>query len=302
MVRSARTTTRDGWTIRGELRVAGSADAALDALASRFVLESRGRWKTAVARPANAVGLSLAAGGFESEFHAHAEGQLCYLVRGELTCEASRALWIVPPLSALWIPGGMQHRIRARAPLEGYSLFVEPSAAVTLPDDCCAVSVSALFRELLLRLATRPASYDLDGPDGRLVAVLFDELAAAQVEKHRLPMPSDVRLRRLVDAILGDPGNGATADVWARRIGVGARTLNRLLLKETGLSFGRWRQQLHITLAIQRLSRGASVQEVALGLGYGSASSFVTMFRKALGTSPARYMARRLTPHPAGTG
>jgi AraC-like DNA-binding protein len=70
--------------------------------------------------------------------------------------------------------------------------------------------------------------------------------------------------------------------------------LNRLLVAETGLSFGRWRQQLHIILAIQKLARGATVQSVALDLGYESASSFVTMFRKALGTSPARYMARRL--------
>ena len=32
---------------------------------------------------------------------------------------------------------------------------------------------------------------------------------------------------------------------------------------------------------------------VAAGLGYESASSFVVMFRKALGSSPARYVASR---------
>lgn len=46
-------------------------------------------------------------------------------------------------------------------------------------------------------------------------------------------------------------------------------------------------------LAIQRMSRGASVGEVASELGYVQASSFVTMFKKALGSSPARYMASR---------
>lgn len=35
------------------------------------------------------------------------------------------------------------------------------------------------------------------------------------------------------------------------------------------------------------------MQQVALDLGYESVGSFVTMFRKALGTSPARYMAER---------
>ncbi|XXY44624.1 helix-turn-helix transcriptional regulator [Sorangium sp. So ce269] len=268
--------------------------ASFESLASRFALAARGRWTTAVARPVNAIGLSMASGGIESEPHAHRESQLLYLVRGELICEGSSALWIVPPQSALWIPASVTHRIRASAPLEGYSVFVEPGVAPDLPQDCCAVSVTPLFRELLLRLATRPALYDLEGPDARLVGVLLDELAAVSIEKHRLPMPTDPRLRRLVDAMTADPAIGVTTKTWAKRIGVSERTLNRLLVEETGLSFGRWRQQLHIILAIQKLSRGAAVQGVALDLGYESASSFVTMFRKALGTSPARYMASRL--------
>jgi AraC-like DNA-binding protein len=292
-------TSSSGWTVRGDVQVASEprgSRATFESLASRFMLEERGRWKTGVARPANAIGLSMESGGLESEFHAHRESQLLYLVRGEGMCEASNALWIVPPQSALWIPGSVTHRIRARAPLEGYAVFVEPDAAPNLPTECCAVSVTPLFRELLVRMATRPALYDVKGPDARLMRVLLDELATVAVEKHRLPMPSDPRLRRLVDAMSADPANGATTKTWAKRIGVGERTLNRLLVEETGLSFGRWRQQLHIILAIQKLSRGASVQSVATDLGYESASSFVTMFRKSLGTSPARYMASRLAP------
>jgi AraC-like DNA-binding protein len=282
-----------GWTIRGNVKIANEP-RGFDSLATRFVLEPSGRLKSAVARPANAIGVSLASGGLESEFHAHRESQLLYLARGELICEASNALWIVPPQSALWIPGAVTHRIRARAPLEGCAVFVERDAAPNLPQDCCAVSVTPLFRECLLRMATRPALYDLEGADARIVSVLLDELAAVTIEKHRLPMPIDARLRRLVDAMTANPADRATAAKWATRIGIGQRTLHRLLVKETGLSFGRWRQQLHIILALQKLSRGASVQSAAQDLGYESASSFVTMFRKALGTSPARYMANRL--------
>jgi AraC-like DNA-binding protein len=66
------------------------------------------------------------------------------------------------------------------------------------------------------------------------------------------------------------------------------------------MSFGRWRQQLHVILALQWLTRGDSVQSVATDLGYESASSFVTMFRKLIGTSPARYMAQRWDADSAG--
>lgn len=37
------------------------------------------------------------------------------------------------------------------------------------------------------------------------------------------------------------------------------------------------------------------MQTVALDLGYAGASAFVTMFRKALGKPPARYLAERHT-------
>lgn len=59
------------------------------------------------------------------------------------------------------------------------------------------------------------------------------------------------------------------------------------------MSFGRWRRQLHVILALQRLTKGESVQTVALELGYENASGFVTMFRKAVGKPPARYLSDR---------
>jgi AraC-like DNA-binding protein/mannose-6-phosphate isomerase-like protein (cupin superfamily) len=286
-----------GSTFRGVLQTARDArgeTAPREALARHFVLEASGRVKTLVARRAHAVGLTIASGGLESEPHAHREAQVMVLVRGELTCESAGALWIVPPNSALWIPPSVTHRIRARAPLEGYTVFLEPRAAPDLPRDCCTVSVTPLFRELLFRLATRPADYDRKGPDAKLVSVLLHELTTVSVENHRLPMPRDPRIRRLLDAMTADAANGATIKEWAKQVGMGDRTLNRLLLEETGLTFGRWRRQLLIILAIQKMSRGATVQRVAWELGYGSASGFVTMFRKTLGVAPATYMAGRL--------
>jgi AraC-like DNA-binding protein len=82
-------------------------------------------------------------------------------------------------------------------------------------------------------------------------------------------------------------------DAWARRAGLSERTLARLITRETGMSFSRWRRQLGVMLAVKWLAGGASIQEVANDLGYESIPSFVTMFRKAIGVSPGRYMAER---------
>jgi AraC-like DNA-binding protein len=71
------------------------------------------------------------------------------------------------------------------------------------------------------------------------------------------------------------------------------RSLFRLVQRETGMSFGRWRQQFQLMLALQLLSQGRSVQSVARDLGYETASAFIAMFRNALGQSPTRFFAQR---------
>jgi AraC-like DNA-binding protein len=158
---------------------------------------------------------------------------------------------------------------------------------------CRAVAATPLLRELLTRAAHLPLFYEEGGVNTRLLSVLIDELAAARIEDLHLPMPNDMRLRRIVGQMTAAPADRATLDVWAKRAGLSERTLARLISRETGMSFGRWRQQLGVMLAVKWLAGGTSIQQVAAGLGYESVPSFVTMFRKALGTSPGRYMAER---------
>lgn len=231
--------------------------------------------------------------GVELDFHRHAKGQIVLVQRGALSCEGEGGLWIVPPRSAIWIPGGALHAIKASGALEGYNAFVDPAVGLGLPWTCCAVAVTPLLRELMMRAARLPLLYEEGGADARLVAVLLDEIAAARIEHLHLPMPNDGRLRRIVDRMMAAPADRAALAVWAKRGGLSERTLARLIHRETGMSFGRWRQQLAVMLAVKWLAGGASIQQVAADLGYESVPSFVTMFRKSLGTSPARYMAER---------
>ena len=79
----------------------------------------------------------------------------------------------------------------------------------------------------------------------------------------------------------------------ATRLATSERTLARLVESTTGLSFGRWRQQLHLIIALRELASGVPVQNVAATLGYESVNAFITMFRKAMGSTPAHYFAER---------
>jgi AraC-like DNA-binding protein len=232
-------------------------------------------------------------GDFELEPHRHGKSQILLVQRGALACELEGGLWIVPPRSALWIPGGTLHAIKVTGALEGYGAFVAADADPRLRVVCCAVSVTPLLRELLFRAAALPLLYEEGGANSRLMAVLLDELAAAKVEDLHLPMPADPRLRRIIGLMMASPADRGTLDAWAERAGLSARTLERRISRETGMSFGRWRRQLTVMLAVKWLADGVSIQQVAADLGYASVPSFVTMFRKVLGASPGRYMAER---------
>jgi AraC-like DNA-binding protein len=241
-------------------------------------------------QPAVALRVDVQENENELPMHRHRKGQLVVALHGGVTCEVPGGLWMVPPHCGVWIPGGMPHSNRVTANGRLCFLFVEPSA-VALPGECCTLSITPLLRELIQRLAELPQRYAVDGTTARLVTVLLEELAQMRMERLHLPIPSDPRLRRIADALTQNPADRSTAAEWGARVAMSERTLTRLVVSETGMSFGRWRQQLHIIIALQRLSAGALVQRVAEDLGYESVSAFITMFKKALGKPPARYFA-----------
>jgi AraC-like DNA-binding protein len=228
----------------------------------------------------------------ELPVHSHRKSQLVLALRGGVTCEVPSGLWMVPPRCGVWIPGGMPHSNRATANASICFLYVDTSAA-ELPADCCTLSISPLLHELIRRMASLPPLYPPEGQTARLVTVLLDELVQMQTEQLHLPVTRHSKLRPIAAALMENPADRRTVTEWSEGVAMSERTLTRLVLAETGMTFGRWRQQLHIIVALQRLSSGASVQSVSEDLGYESVSAFIKMFKKALGKSPARYFADR---------
>jgi AraC-like DNA-binding protein len=94
----------------------------------------------------------------------------------------------------------------------------------------------------------------------------------------------------VTDVLIADPGDGRDLKDWAKTAGASERTLARLFVKETGMTFGTWRQRRRLLAAIGRLAEGQPVTAVAFDLGYDSPSAFITMFRKTLGATPGRYL------------
>ena len=225
--------------------------------------------------------------------HQHQKGQLVYTARGVSTCQTEDEAWIVPMQCAVWIPAGVPHRNAGNGNVELYYLYLDSNCTTALPKTPCAISVSALLQELLRRAVRLPDVYNAGGPEERLANVVLDELARAPIEQLRLPMPRDTRLRRIAERLIDEPSDKATAEEWAARVGLSERTLGRLLQQETGMGFGSWRRQMRVLVGLRLLEAGETIQTIAPRLGYDSASSFSTTFRKTLGKPPARYLSDR---------
>lgn len=222
--------------------------------------------------------------------HAHRKGQLILSLHGAVSCEVQNALWLVPPRHAVWIPGNTPHRCRVTKNARTCFLFIEPGAAV-MPETCCTIAMTSLVRELILYLAEQEPTYSAGSKTARLAAVLLEQLPDAPVEALHLAISDHPKIRQMAEMLFADPGDRTTLQQWASRLATSERSLARMVQSETGMSFGRWRQQLHLMIALNELAEGKSVQNVAGALGYDSVSAFITMFRKALGKSPTQYFA-----------
>jgi AraC-like DNA-binding protein len=239
-------------------------------------------------RPAVALRMQVDEHVAEIPVHKHRKGQLVLAVHGAVTCQVAGALWIVPPQCGVWIPGDLPHSNRATRNAQLYYLFAEPGI-VDLPKDCCTLSISPMVREIVLYLATAPLDYEKDGHIDRLARVLLHELTLMPVERLYLPVTDHPKIRRIADALNSNPGDRSTISQWGKRLAMSERSLARLVVNETGLTFGRWRQQLQLLVAVRELAGGASVQRVSDELGYESVTAFITMFKKALGHPPGHY-------------
>ncbi len=233
-----------------------------------------------------ALNVEIAQNDAEQPVHRHRKGQLVLALHGSVTCEVPQALWMVPPQHAVWIPGGMPHSNRATDNARICFLFIEPAAA-RMPQQCCTLAISPLVRELIQHLATQGAG----AGTARVVDLLLELLVAAPVQQLHLPVSDHPKIRRMARALSKDPSDRTSLAQWGERLAISERSLARLVAQETGLSFGRWRQQLHILVALRQLSEGATVQQVAGNLGYDSVTAFITMFKKALGQPPGRYFS-----------
>lgn len=231
--------------------------------------------------------------------HFHDRDQLVYSSRGVMTVRTGDGSWVVPTHRAVWIPAAVSHSITMSGTVAMRTLYLKPRMARTLPRECCVVNVSPLLKELILHACTFAALKTTVKRQDHLICTIIDQLEAIQLVPLQLPNPSDPRAVRVARLLLSDPGGRRTLAHICAATGAGKRTVERLFQADVGMTFGKWRQQLRLMQAMRLLAEGATVTHAALESGYATPSAFISMFRKALGTSPTQYFRTDVKARPA---
>ena len=222
--------------------------------------------------------------------HWHARAQFVFAVLGTMRVRTPRRAWIVPPSRALWVPARTVHEIQMHGAVEMRSLYLDDASGGGMPSSCVVLNVTPLLRELIVRAVEVPERYDQEGADALLMRLLVTEIRRLSPCSLDLPLPESPDLTRLCERILADLSQRRPCGDDAGDMRTSTRTLYRRFLRETGISFARWKQQARLLESIRRLAAGVPVTTVAVDLGYESPSAFSTMFRRALGISPRSFL------------
>ena len=227
--------------------------------------------------------------GYVIPLHFHDRDQLVYASRGVMTVRTEYGAWVVPTHRAVWIPRGVPHSITMSGTVAMRTLYLKAGLARSLPRNCCVVNVPPLLNELILHSCAIGTLRQRIDWQRHLIEVILDQLRAIRMVPLQLPNLSDGRARRVAETLLENPGNRQPLARICKASGASGRTVERLFEEETGMTFGKWRQQLRLMEGMRLLGEGAKVTHAALEAGYSTPSAFIAAFRKALGTTPTRY-------------
>ncbi|AZG07530.1 AraC family transcriptional regulator [Pigmentiphaga sp. H8] len=231
----------------------------------------------------------------ETSLHTHACGQLLYPERGATLLQTEHHLVRLGPSRAAWIPPDLPHAVLMERPYRYHSVYVD--AAMYAEPAFSVTGISPLLRELIFDAGRWDTSH-ADAPSRHWkTQVILDEIRQAPRVAAGLPIPEDARIAQICRALEADPSDGRTLAEWAAQAGASEKTMQRIFVKLTGLSFQQWRNHARMTRAIELHSLGRRMLDIAVELGYSSEGAYSHAFRQFYGYSPSQ-LKRKKTEAP----
>lgn len=216
--------------------------------------------------------------------HAHDMGQLIYIEHGVLSLEVDGKIWAIAPGRLHWIPAGVEHASRSHGEVRFWRTLVSGDFARRLPDGITVLDASQLIVCAMDRLRSLQSGDAFAKP---LVDIIVHEINAGTADAPGMRLPTSSRMRDWALGFLAEPKIKTGIDVAAEAVAMSRRSFTRHFEQEVGMTFAAWKRAVIVHRATVRLAEGAAVGDVALDVGYESASAFIAMFKMVSGRLPS---------------
>lgn len=225
--------------------------------------------------------------------HSHPDAMLAWCYRGTVWLHLQDARWRLAPGQGLWIPPHTPHTAHHERDSTGCYTYIPDASLIAPIDGIARVLVPRAVQEMLLHLGINDMPTDLRV---RIQSVLIEMLQQPSAESAdgwgEVPMPTDERVRPLVQAVLADPGDPRGAVDLFIEHGLHERTVLRIFQNDIGMSFGRWRTGVRMTLAARLIVGGTPIGAAAHRCGYATTSAFSAAFKERFGLTPRQHVSR----------
>ena len=224
--------------------------------------------------------------------HTHPRAQIISCSSGVMKVVTNNNIWIVNSLQSVWIASNEEHQVYFPNHVKVVSAFIDESLLNGLKKNSFAFDCSNFLSSLLEKITSFSNPDNLTNQQKRIIEVFIDELTKLKPSTTFLPTSHDKRLKIVLDTIANNLSSKDTIEDYADKLFISPKTLTRLFIKELGMNFGDWKMRLKLMESIKLLGEKKSVKEIAFILGYEDASSFIAVFKKHYGKTPANYLAK----------
>lgn len=122
-----------------------------------------------------------------------------------------------------------------------------------------------------------------------LQSLLITEIRDASKNPGWPAFPKHARIRQYLYTDCENRRVSPKLNELAAEVGASERTLHRIFVKETGLSYQQWRQQARLMLAIELLSTNLPITHIAHQLDFSSISAFIEFFKQKMTITPKKF-------------
>lgn len=228
---------------------------------------------------------------FEDESHRHDCVQLLVIKKGLIRVETPESCSVITEKDGIWVIAGAMHKLTMLKDTALYSIYVDPLARADFPYKTQVVNVSPLMHALMPKLVGMDSHYFPHSIEEWTIELFLNELRSlSDLYAFELPYPKELEYQEICHYITENLDYPWSVADFSKRLKVSDRTVTRQFYKQTGLSFVEWLRRKRMQVALELLTSGEPITQVALQVGYDSPSAFTTVFKQRLGFTPRDYV------------